>query len=264
MPCTLLRLFVASLVALLAAPAAVQAASATHDQSDPSSLCLAAIPAAERHYDTPPGLLAVMSKVESGRASPSGALQPWPWTVDADGEGVFFATKEQAVAWSRQALDFGSVTFLDVGCMQVDLRMHPHAFATLDEAFDPAANTEYGARFLRELHDGIAGGNWFTAIGFYHSQTPVLAALYREQVAAVGAGLPPPRMPSGHLAMMRLDLVGGGVLRINVNHQPARVHRHLSACQIAAILGSYLPRRVAGCAAPRREFVGVSNQARTE
>ena len=146
------------------------------------------------------------------------------------------------------ALNAGTVTFLDVGCMQVDLRMHPAAFRDLDQAFDPAANTEYGARFLRQLHDGVAGGNWFTAIGMYHSQTPVLAALYREQVAAVGAGLPPPRMPGGHLGSMRLDLAGGGVMRINVNRQPARVHRRLSACQVAAILGSYLPRQVAGCA----------------
>jgi hypothetical protein len=249
----LLRLFSTLLLALLIAPDAGHAASADHDESGPSGLCLAAMPPAEHRYDTPPGLLAVMAKVESGRATPpTGALQPWPWTVDADGEGIFFATKAQAVAWSRQALDSGAATFLDVGCMQVDLRMHPHAFATLEEAFDPAANTDYGARFLRELHDGVAAGNWFTAIGFYHSQSPELAAVYREQVAAVGAGLPRPRMPSGHLSMMRLDLVGGGVLHLNVNRQPARVHRHLSACQIAAILGSDLPRRVAGCALARR------------
>ena len=259
MPRTLLRLLAALSIVVFAAPTAVHAAQAGHDEGDLSNPCLAAIVAAQRHYDTPPGLLAVMSKVESGRAAPpSGALQPWPWTVDADGQGVFFATKAQAVAWSRQALDSGTVTFLDVGCMQVDLRMHPHAFATLDEAFDPTANTDYGARFLRELHDGVAGGNWFTAVGFYHSQTPVLAAMYREQVAAVGAGLPPPRMPSGHLSMMRLDLAGGGVLRLNVNHQPARVHRHLTACQIAAILGSYLPRQVAGCGPARRRIAEVS------
>ncbi len=210
-------------------------AESPHSASD---LCLDAVAAAQQHSATPPGLLAVIAKVESGRATSSGALEPWPWTVDADGQGIFFATKEQAVAWSRQALDSGTVTFLDVGCMQVDLRMHPNAFRNLNEAFDPLANAEYGARYLRQLHDGIAGGNWFTAIGMYHSQTPELAALYRQQVAAVGAGLPPPAMPSGHLAMMRLDLAGGGVLRINVHRQPARVARHLSACQIAAILGS--------------------------
>jgi hypothetical protein len=223
-------------------------AGASKSAATPSDLCLDAIAHAEQHQATPLGLLAVIAKVESGRPTQSGGLQPWPWTIDADGQGIFFASKEQAIAWSKQALDSGSVTFLDVGCMQIDLRMHPAAFRSLDDAFDPNANAEYGARYLRQLHDGIAGGNWYTAVGFYHSQTPELAALYRQQVAAVALGLSPPAMPSGHLARMRLDLVGGGVMRINVNRQPARVHRHLSACQIDAILGWYMPRRVAGCA----------------
>lgn len=248
------RLALHLLVALLlAAIAPGMAARAGEVRANPSALCMSAIAAAERHQGTPPGLLAVIAKVESGRpAPPSGALLPWPWTVDADGQGAFFATKEEAVAWSRQALDSGAVTFLDVGCMQVDLRAHPHAFASLDEAFDPVANAEYGARFLRQLHDGVAGGNWFTAVGYYHSQTPILAAVYRAAVAAVAAGLPPPHMAVGHLSTVRLDLVGGGALQINANRQPARHHRTLSACQIAAILGSDLPRRVAGCSAPRR------------
>jgi hypothetical protein len=241
---TLLRLLVA---ALLAALAAGRVAHAGTVQSDPSALCLAAIAAAEHHHETPPGLIGVIAKVESGRAGPSGGLRPWPWTVDADGQGAFFATKDEAVAWSRQALDSGAVTFLDVGCMQVDLRAHPNAFANLDQAFDPVANVDYGARFLRQLHDGVAGGNWFTAVGFYHSQTPVLAAVYRAQVKAVAAGLPPPRMTVGHLSMVRLDLVGGGALRLNANRQPARLHRTLSSCQIAAILAADLPRKVAGC-----------------
>jgi Transglycosylase SLT domain len=231
----------------------VGAAPPGNDHDDPSGLCLAAIAAAEHHYDVPHGLLAVMAKVESGRrAPPAGALQPWPWTIDADGQGVFFPTKAEAVAWSRQAVDSGTVTYLDVGCMQVDLRSHPNAFANLEQAFDPAANVEYGARFLRQLRDGVGAGNWFAAVGFYHSQTPAFAAEYRAQVAAVASGLPPPRMTGGHLSMVRLDLVGGGTLRINERRQPSRLHRQLSSCQIAAILGSYLPRRVAGCGTPRR------------
>jgi hypothetical protein len=244
-------LFLLLAAALLTVLGSVRAARAGAERGDPSSLCAAIVPAAEHRHDIPAGLLATIAKVESGRAAPpSGALQPWPWTVDADGAGAYFPTKAEAVAWSRQALDSGAVTFLDVGCMQIDLRMHPDAFANLEQAFDPAANVEYGARFLRELHDA-AGGNWFTAVGMYHSRTPVLAAIYREQVAAVAAGLPPPRMASGHLSLLRLDLVGGGTLRINAHRQPARLRRTLSACQISAILASYLPRRVAGCAPTR-------------
>lgn len=229
-----------TLTALLLGSAPLRAAV-----PDASVLCLSAVAAAEQRQHTPSGLLAVIAKVESGRPTPpDNLLQPWPWTVDADGQGLFFDTKAKAVAWTRRALAGGTITYLDVGCMQIDLRMHPHAFRNLNEAFDPGTNAEYGARYLRELHDGDAAGNWYTAIGLYHSHTPQLAEAYRAQVAAVAANRPMPPMPSHTL---RLALVGGGILRINVFRQPARVHRVLSACEVAAILGSYLPRRVSGC-----------------
>jgi hypothetical protein len=246
---TRLDILAALAAGLLAAPISVRAAQF----GNPSDLCLAAIVDAEHYHNIPRGLLAVMAKVESGRlVSSTGGLQPWPWTVNADGHGVFFASKAEAIAWSRQALNSGTVTSLDVGCMQVNLRAHPDAFATLEQAFDPTANVEYGIRFLQYLHDGVAGGNWFAAVGFYHSQTPAFAAHYRAQIAAVGAGLPPSRMPAGLPSTRRLDLVGGGALRINGNRQPARLHRKYSSCQIASILGSYLPRQVAGCTVLRR------------
>jgi hypothetical protein len=217
-----------------------------HAAPTPSAQCLAAIEVAQHRYDTPPGLLTVMAKVESGRPGANGALQPWPWTVDADGTGINFPTKEAAIAWTQSALATKAATYVDVGCLQVDLRMHPHAFGTLDDAFDPNSNADYGAHFLRELHDGPARGNWFTAIGLYHSSTPELAAIYRTQVAAVAAGLPMPPAPSS-TRVIRLDLVGGGVLRIRFTRQPARVHRRLTPCQINRILGSDLVRPVAGC-----------------
>lgn len=234
--------FLAGVALLMMAAVAEPGQSRAADS--PSALCTAAVVAAEKAEQTPPGLLLQIARVESGRPMPpTNTLQAWPWTVDADGEGIFFDTKVQAVAWTQKALASGTVTYLDVGCMQIDLRMHPHAFRNLDEAFDPMANAAYGARYLRELHDGDAGGNWYIAIGLYHSHTPELAAAYRAQVAAVASGRPMPAMP-GHF--IRLALAGGGILRINLR-QPARVHRTLTACQVAAILGPYLPRKVRGC-----------------
>ncbi|MFO1027302.1 MAG: transglycosylase SLT domain-containing protein [Acetobacteraceae bacterium] len=238
---------------LLASAAPTHAAPSATGEASPPDQCLTAVAAAERKYGIPTGLLAVMAKVESGRAQPgTGMLQPWPWTVDADGRGAYLPTRADAVAWARQALESGTVTYVDVGCMQVNLQMHPNAFVSLEQAFDPAANADYGGRFLRRLYDGVAMGNWFTAVGFYHSQTPILAANYRSMVVAVAAGLPPPRMAAGHLSTVRIDLVGGGALRINTKRQPARVQRVRSSCQIAAVLGPYLPRRVAGCGAAGR------------
>jgi hypothetical protein len=185
--------------------------------------------------------------VESGRRDEGGKVEPWPWTINADGQGYFFATKAEAVDWARRGLASG-VQFMDVGCMQVDLQMHPAAFRSLEDAFDPESNTDYAARYLRALKDE-AGGNWYVAIGHYHSHTPDLAASYRLAVAAVALGLPMPGLGprAGHLTITRVALTGGGATMLNLRRQPARARRALDPCRIAAILGPYLRSRPAGC-----------------
>lgn len=212
-----------------------------------SAQCTAGIQAAEARHDIAPGLLAAIAKAESGRPIPPlPGVQPWPWAVNADGAAMYFQSKPAAVAWTRLALARG-VRQIDVGCMQINLQSHPAAFSDLDQAFDPAANTGYGARFLRRLRDD-AGGNWYEAVGYYHSRTPVLASDYRARVAAIAAGRTPPVSLGVPLYMraiqqgsLRIALAGGGVLRINVRRQPSlRGPRRLSACQVAAVLGPYM------------------------
>lgn len=248
-PLTLLAAFGVLVAAVWASPGSAEKGEVA---DRPSEVCLAAVQKAERAHQTPPGLLAIIAKVESGRSTSAG-FQPWPWTIDADGQSLFFDTKQQAVDWARQALARG-VGYIDVGCMQVDLPMHPLAFRTLEEAFDPGTNADYAARFLRELREGPAAGNWYTAVGMYHSRTPELAATYRSAVAAVGAGLPIPATRAGtsRLMFLRVALAGGGSARINIARQPSRVRRHLSACQVAAVLGPYLrsPPRAQDCRKP--------------
>jgi hypothetical protein len=153
-------------------------------QFSPAGVCRAALAAAEARYAIPAGLLQAIGMVESGRPdAATGARQPWPWTIDVEGEARFFDTKAQAVTWVRQA-QAGGTRSIDTGCAQVNLMHHPTAFASLEQAFDPATNADYAARFLKELRTA-AGGNWMTAVGYYHSQTPELADAYRQQVQAV-------------------------------------------------------------------------------
>ena len=71
---------------------------------------------------------------------------------------------------------------VDVGCMQVNLMHHPDAFASLRQAFDPATNVAYGARFLTALHDET--GSWDRAVERYHSAEPGVGEAYRERVYA--------------------------------------------------------------------------------
>jgi hypothetical protein len=145
-------------------------------------LCRAAITEAERGANLPRGLLQAIGRVESGRRDPeTGHFAPWPWTINAEGEGKYFPTREAAIAHVRQ-LQARGVRIIDVGCMQVNLHHHPNAFASLEQAFDPLSNARYAARFLTELNGGRA--DWRQAAGHYHSQTPERAGPYREKVLA--------------------------------------------------------------------------------
>lgn len=241
-----LRSLVLVLMLLSPAPGRAQEASWAERQSD---ACSAAIAAAQAKHSTLPGLLAAIAKAESGRPiPPRKGLQPWPWAINADGGAYYFDSKAAAVAWTELALQRG-VQQIDVGCMQVNLQSHPGAFADIEQAFDPAANADYAARFLNAL-EADAGGNWYDAVGHYHSRTPALAADYRERVAAIAEGRTPPPglgvplyVRAIRQGTLRIPLAGGGVLRINVQRQPSRARRRMSACQVASVLGDFMPAR---------------------
>lgn len=146
-------------------------------------LCAAEAAVQERLYGIPTALLHSISIVESGRYdSQHKAVIAWPWTVMAEGQGRYLPSKAEAIAEVKR-LKARGVQNIDVGCMQVNLRHHPNAFANLDEAFDPAANVAYAARFLKGLFG--ATNHWPTAASYYHSQTPHLAAAYRERLMKV-------------------------------------------------------------------------------
>lgn len=222
---------------------------------DQSAQCTAAITAADQKYDLPHGLLGSIAKLESGRPITGlGDIRAWPWTINADGQGLFLDSKAAALAWVQQAQATGQHHFIDVGCMQVDLPLHPGAFRSLEEALDPTANTDYAARYLRSLQVE-AHGDWNVAVGLYHSHTPDLAADYRNRVAAVGAGIltgiggPEPLYARAlRQGTLHLALAGGGMLIVNVRRQPrARPQRAMSRCQIAAVLNPLLANRVRGC-----------------
>ena len=160
----------------------------------PSAQCDAAIVGAERAMNLPHRLLGAIAEVESGRPDDFGNVRPWPWTINVEGRGEFFASKQQAVEAVR-ALQAQGVRSIDVGCMQVNLMHHPNAFASLEAAFDPTVNALYAARFLNTLY-GISG-SWVQATAAYHSQTPAIGADYQQPrdgtMGPSGAGVRPAR-----------------------------------------------------------------------
>jgi hypothetical protein len=191
----------ASALLLVAAPAAGQSkvavllasSVASVGETNPAAMCEAAIGNAERRYGLPPHLLASIGLVETGRPDAgTGRVRPWPWSVQANNVGHYFATKAEAVKWVQDA-EVQGISSIDVGCLQVNLYFHATAFDALDNAFDPTLNVDYAARFLTQLHTET--NDWVQATGFYHSRTPTLAVAYQQQVQRImGSPLPEARI----------------------------------------------------------------------
>lgn len=143
-----------------------------------NGLCEPLIRQYEMAHGIPPKLLTAISLVESGRKIGK-TVVAWPWTINANGKPYVFTTKQEAIRAVRRLRLMG-ITSIDVGCMQVNLKQHPNAFKTLEEAFDPATNIAYAAKFLKTKKDNQ--GSWDHAVAHYHSATAKFHVPYKAKV----------------------------------------------------------------------------------
>lgn len=148
----------------------------------------------ERMHGIPKNLLMAIASNESGRYNERVKMTlPWPWTINVDGQGKYFNTMHEAVVAARNAMNRGAGN-VDIGCMQISMKHHPDAFASLTDAFSPEKNVAYGAKFLREKYNEER--SWKKAIAAYHSKTPHYGQKYyaniirkwRGVLAALGGG----------------------------------------------------------------------------
>lgn len=166
---------------VLAMVCVASAAQAAPDRLiDGAKQCTQYFPTEERTRQIPVHLLAAISTTETGRYHEGlGMAIPWPWTINVEGKGYYFNSKAEAIAATQKHLAAGKRS-IDVGCMQVNLKHHPKAFRNLNEAFDPAANVGYAARFLSDNYAQM--GNWIKAAAAYHSRTTARGNSYLGRV----------------------------------------------------------------------------------
>lgn len=152
---------------------------------DASQLCDDAAAIASRESGVPIEILRAITRTETGR-SKNGALRPWPWTVNMEGEGRWFDDRAAALAYVDSRRRAGAKSF-DIGCFQINHRWHGDAFASIDEMFDPVVNARYAARFLNEIRSErpARAADWRRIAGAYHSRTPHFAEIYRKRFAEI-------------------------------------------------------------------------------
>ena len=146
--------------------------------ADPADQCDLAAAQASRDSGVPIDILLAITRAETARSNG----RPWPWTINADGAGSWYDSKDQAIAAATSHGSDGTGTF-DVGCFQLNIKWHGGGFASLSDMFDPAQNAAYAAGFLTQLYQ--ESGDWAAAVSAYHSRTPDLAAAYLAKVKAI-------------------------------------------------------------------------------
>lgn len=168
--------FAAAASATPAAPA-----SYAHDPMiEGARQCTQQFPVQEREQGIPNHLLAAISSTESGRWHKGlGMALPWPWTINVEGKGYYYDSKAEAIAHTAQFIKQGARS-IDVGCMQVNLKHHAKAFRTLNDAFEPATNVAYAAKFLRNNYNDL--GDWIKATAAYHSRTDYYGRQYLARI----------------------------------------------------------------------------------
>ena len=176
-------LAIAALVGLLGTASSVSAEEIYGAPSYDWHACADEARRLEIQENIPKLLLTAVTFTETGRRGPYGRqIMSWPWTLHAEGKSLHFQSKVEA-ANAVRALMARGVKNIDVGCMQINLRYHPHAFTSVEEALDPMANLAYGVTFLKHLEQRHNG--WPAAIQNYHSANRAVNQRYRRKVFAI-------------------------------------------------------------------------------
>ncbi len=211
---------VAPLACALVAMASTGAANA--------EVCTRAAMQAANETGVPYAVLMAITLTETGRTR-AGETEPWPWTINIEGEGYWFDTQDAALAFAYQALRDGRTSF-DTGCFQINYRWHGENFSSLEAMFDPVQNATYAALFLADLY--AESGDWSVAAGAYHSRTEVYASRYRARFDTFYAAAQSERPPV---------LTGGpmvAVAQVRVNTFPLL---QAGGARATAPLGSLMP-----------------------
>ncbi|MEL6478752.1 MAG: lytic transglycosylase domain-containing protein [Pseudomonadota bacterium] len=174
-------------LALVSGLAASLAWAAPDGRTEISAICDSAARLASQSSGVPVDVLRALTRTETGRKM-AGRLRPWPWTVNMEGAGFWFDTREEALEFALRHHARGARSF-DVGCFQINYRWHGEAFESIEMMFDPQKNAEYAAKFIGDLHR--ESGQWAIAAGHYHSRTPSLSKKYRDRFNRIRTALGP-------------------------------------------------------------------------
>ena len=199
-------------------------------RQDPASMCDEAARFASNRIGVPLEVLRALTRTETGR-SKNGQFSPWPWTVNMEGQGRWFDSRDQAKSFTFAGFKSGARSF-DVGCFQINYKWHGQAFESLEDMFDPRKNAVYAAQFLKSLFDET--DNWSDAAAAYHSRTPEFANKYKARFDRVLAQLGP--TPSSGFTVANAATRTQMDTAASINAYPLLKQGHASASRMGSLM----------------------------
>ncbi|MDO8863273.1 lytic transglycosylase domain-containing protein [Haliea sp. E1-2-M8] len=137
-----------------------------------------------RYVGVPNDVLYAMAQAESGRAV-AGRIEPWPWTLNIEGNGHYFDDREAMFDAMMTALR-GDKLSVDVGPMQLNWSWQFDRLQSPWRITDPVINIKVAAEVLRDHYE--RSGDWRIAVGHYHRPSEasakhrLIAEKYRQRV----------------------------------------------------------------------------------
>ena len=124
-------------------------------------ICEREMTRAAQEFKVPLAVLFAVGLTETGQR---GRLRPYMLNVDGRAiETDSAAAAEIRIAEAQRA----GARFIDVGCMQINLRYHAGKFISLRHMLQPRDNVRYAARLLMELRGREA--TWTMAVARYNA-----------------------------------------------------------------------------------------------
>lgn len=125
--------------------------------------------------------MAVLYAVALNESGRKGRLSPYAMNIE--GTSIYPASLAEAVTGFEKAYSRGK-QLIDVGCMQINHYWHYREFVSVRHMFDPHANVNYAAKFLRQLYEKEK--SWTRAVAIYHAGTRNRAAQKRYVCGVIG------------------------------------------------------------------------------
>jgi len=133
------------------------------------------------YHNVPAKILYSIALTESQKELSTGVIRPWPWTLNMSGRGQYFNTADDMKAAVYKALNSG-IRNIDIGVMQVNVIYHLHRTSySINDLMRPESNLNVGAEILVDEYMRC-DGDWWCAVGSYHSPHDDRAANYIEKV----------------------------------------------------------------------------------